>query len=679
MTLGRKIFLTNLLVVVGVLGGSLLLMQSRANSAADESIARSLTATRLSIEDALDSRSNALLTGASRLAQVPTYLARIESSLMSGDRSDLLDQADEFRQQLRADWVLLTDRYGELRAWTLYPGIWGEDLAAGSLIGIALEGNLTEGLWIEPGADGRDVLYQAVGVPLLDPAGISNIGTLVAAVEIGDDFVEILKAHTMSEILFFTIDPDSERPVPAVATMSDSGLTEALRAVDFMPALGMGYDTTRILLSTGGETMVGALGPLRTAGGSLVGGYVGLRSREKELATYTQLKQTILWAFAGGIVLSLFATLMLTRQITRPVTALVAATRELAEGAYDGEVAVTSNDEIGELATAFGKLARELKEKDELLEYLNFTDDAATVVMGTSPSATVGTMSQTTSKLVNGDIFAGRYRIGKVLGTGGMGVVYRAHDIQLDEPVAIKTLKAEALAADESMLERFKQEIRLARRITHRNVVRTHDMGDVDGVYYITMELVEGTTLSELIQRRGKLPVSVTITVARQLLRALEVAHEQGIVHRDIKPQNIIVDPSGFLKVMDFGIATLTEGRKAPRDRLTGHGAILGTPHYMSPEQLMGEPVDTATDIYATGAVLFECLTGEPLFDADSLPALIVMHLDEEPRNPSDLDPEIPTELSAIILKAIAKKPADRWANVAEFRDALGGLPHDGA
>jgi Serine/threonine protein kinase len=254
-----------------------------------------------------------------------------------------------------------------------------------------------------------------------------------------------------------------------------------------------------------------------------------------------------------------------------------------------------------------------------------------------------------------------------------MGVVYRAWDRDLQELVAIKTLKADQLHYDQTMLERFKQEIRLARRITHRNVVRTHDLGEVDGTYFITMEYVEGTSLEKLIARRGRLPVNVTLPIGKQLLRALEVAHEAGVIHRDIKPQNMVVDGSGFLKVMDFGIARLAEGqqREGKAKGLTQAGSVLGTPDYMSPEQLMGEELDARADLYAAGAVLFECVTGQTVFQAPTVMALVAMHLESAPRDPRTVNPEIPDSLAAVISKALAKRREDRWSSAAEMHFAL--------
>ncbi len=416
---------------------------------------------------------------------------------------------------------------------------------------------------------------------------------------------------------------------------------------------------SHLRLDTGGDTWIGELGVLRTASGAPVGGFAALRSRAVELAPYARLQQAILIAFIGGLLFASLGALLLARGIARPVRELVAVTRQVSAGNYDAEIRVGSGDEIGELAEAFKGMVAELKEKQQLVDFLSATG-AHTVAM--RPSIAVNAVGP-----IPGEVFAGRYEIKSVLGQGGMGVVYRAVDRELDEQVAIKLLHGEMVRRDASLLERFKQEIRLARRITHPNVVRTHDLGEAEGLYFITMEFVEGTSLDDLIRKRGRLPVGVTLTVARQLLRALEAAHAQGVVHRDIKPQNMIVDAQGFLKVMDFGIARLADNSKG----LTMDGAVVGTPDYMAPEQLLGREVDGRADIYATGAVLFQCLTGERLFPADSLPTLIMKQVEEPARDPRTLSPEVPPALAQAILKALAKDPAARFQTAHDFAVAL--------
>ena len=333
---------------------------------------------------------------------------------------------------------------------------------------------------------------------------------------------------------------------------------------------------------------------------------------------------------------------------------------------------------MGELASAFGRMVADLKQKQELVEYLSQATGGTPTVehagdatdRARAPSR-AGCLAPRLRILRPGQLLADRYEIKEVLGSGGMGVVYRAWDRHLQEPIAIKTLRPEALQADETSLERFKQEIRLARRITHRNVLRTHDLGEVDGAYFITMEYAEGTSLAELLKKRGRLPVGVALTIGKQLCRALEVAHEAGVVHRDIKPQNLMIDPGGFLKVMDFGIARLAEGHRPAEAGLTRQGMMIGTPEYMSPEQLMAGEVDGRADLYAVGAVLFECVTGRAVFQAPSVTAMIAAHLQDTPEDPHQLNPEVSEAFARVILKALAKERNDRWQSAQEMYEAL--------
>ena len=657
MPLGRKIFVGTALVVVAALGSALLVTRSRADAAAAAASARALRATRSAISDALGSRSQSLRQLTAALVQVPAYVSRIGESLRTDDRGNLLDQADELRAQTGADWVLIVDQSGVLKAWTAQRGASDEDFSGGALIGRALEGRTTEGLWIESTPQ-RDELYQAVGVPVVDPTGGARFGVVVAALRIDSTFAAQLKRHTGSEVLFFSRDT-AGTPAVSVTTVAGSGLRDAVRGLRVEAAPG-DSSPARFRLAAGGHEYEGVTGLLQTADGVPIGGYVGLHDREDELAAWRHLSRTIAWAFAGGLVLALGSSMVLARQITRPVRRLVAATRQVSVGTYADVPVPNSRDEISDLATAFGRMIEELREKDRLVDYFR-TRPATTVV-----EPRTGDMA-----IAPGSVFAGRYAIEELLGRGGMGVVYRARDRQIDELVAIKLLRPELGSLDPVLLERFKQELRLARRITHRNVVRTYDLGEAQGTYYITMELVRGTILSTFIREAGRLDVRATLTIGKQLCRALEVAHEEGIVHRDIKPQNLIVDPAGFLKVMDFGIARLAERRPVEGEGLTAVGMVVGTPQYMAPEQLYGEPVDGRTDLYAVGAVLFECVTGRLVFDHAGVAELAAIRLRESPPDPSTLNPAVPPDLSRIILRALAPEPGHRWQSAGELLRAL--------
>lgn len=661
LPLGTRIFLGTALVVVAVLGAALLLTKSGADAAAGVATDRSVGATAAAIGDALQSRSGTLRRLTAALVQVPAYVSRIGEALRREDRANLLDQADELRTQTGADWVLITNGSGILQAWTAQRASAGEDFSRGALIGRAMEGRTTEGLWIEPGPEG-DELYQAVGVPVASPGSTTPFGVVVAALRVDSALADTLRRHTDAEIVFFALDTTGV-PRVAVSTLPSEQVAEAVRRVRVGDTTG--GDSPRLALTAGGARYEGATGLLRTADGLAIGGVLGLHSRDQELAAYRQLSRTIGWAFVGGLLLALGFSVLMARRITGPLRQLVTATRRVSEGQYTGRIAVASRDEIGELAGAFDQMVEELREKDRLVGYLRGGE------VGQEAAATVSAEGE--GVLAPGSRFAGRYDIQEVLGSGGMGVVYRAWDREVGETLAIKTLRPELGRLDSTLLERFRQELRLARRITHRNVVRTYDLGEVDGVYYITMEFVRGTTVAALVREAGRLDVPATLTIGKQICRALEVAHEEGIVHRDIKPQNLLVDPAGFLKVMDFGIARLAAApvEGGGGQTLTAAGAVVGTPQYMAPEQLFGEPVDGRADLYATGAVLFECVTGRAVFEAPSLVALLARHLNDRPPDPRSLNPEVPESLSRVIMRALVRRPEERWSRAGEMLHAL--------
>src|SRR5579864_473407 len=260
-----------------------------------------------------------------------------------------------------------------------------------------------------------------------------------------------------------------------------------------------------------------------------------------------------------------------------------------------------------------------------------------------------------------GDLLGGRYEILQLLGEGGMGAVYKARDRELDRPVALKLIRPE-LAASSAMLARFKQELLLSRQVTHKNVIRIYDLGDADGAKFITMEYVDGRDLRSLIQEKKKFSPEEAIEVMQQVCQALEAAHSVGVIHRDLKPQNIMQETTGRILVMDFGLARTMEG-----DGMTQTGALVGTMEYMSPEQALGKELDQRSDLFTAGLILYELLTGSMPFKAESALASLIRRTQERAIPVSDLDRTIPGHLSAVVSKCLERDPALRYQSASEM------------
>ncbi len=269
-----------------------------------------------------------------------------------------------------------------------------------------------------------------------------------------------------------------------------------------------------------------------------------------------------------------------------------------------------------------------------------------------------------------GQTIDGRYLVERRLGTGGMAEVYGCEDLQLGRHVALKVLH-ENLAEDPDVVARFRRESQSAAGLQHPHIVSVFDRGDWDGIPYMAMELVDGVTLKDVIRDQAPLDPVKSIDQISQVLDALRYAHKRGLVHRDIKPQNVLVGPDGDLKVADFGIARAVDDLQ-----MTQTGMIVGTAHYLSPEQASGQPITTSADLYSVGVVLFEMLTGRMPFDGDQPVAIALKHVNEDPPALSIVNPDVPADLEYVVLKSMAKQPEDRFEDAEEFIAALQGVRH---
>jgi len=665
-SLTLKIFLSVAVLVFLALAIAVEISSYRVRTIAEESSRRALSRAK----DAYDNFQEDRYEKLHRALRPVVDNSGFKALLDEGDPATIANSLKEDQaSQTGADFLIATDPRG-VSIVRSDKREWRHDLTDSSLVRKALDGGETQGIWY---SDGK--LYHAVAAPVTvgEGAGTRTLGVLVACFAVNDKVAENFHDVAAADAVFYSnLSRPSDPPRPQVVASTLGGATRAFdRAfqarTDLVSAvLQRGKIAGPLSLESGEDSYLALSWPLRLSSGLVVGSVVTLRSLKTELAAFREIEKTLLLVGIASLLLAFVISYLLARRMTGPIGRMVAATEKVRDGQYDVPLPVEQNDEIGILARSFRMMIEELKEKAELEKQI------AQLTMGgnipvPAPQKTLsigatfpGSVGGPAPRV--GTLFAGRYDIESELGAGGMGIVYKAYDRTLDDAVAIKVLRSEALAQDATLADRFKQEIRLARKITHKNILRTHDFGETDGMRYLSMEYVRGITLKHLLSQNRLLPTAAGLRIARQICSGLAAAHAAGVIHRDIKPQNILIEPNGAVKIMDFGIARLSEDKG-----LTATGIVVGTPDYISPEQAKGAALDHRTDIYSTGIVFYEIFSGTLPFEGDSALGVVLKHIQEEPPAIETKNPEIDPKIARIVMKSIEKDPDKRYQSMTEL------------
>jgi len=602
-----------------------------------------------------------------------------------GDRPSILDNLADRMALYGCDAFVIADARGDFLADTRRPTEAAPGPVGQSVVEAALLGGHARGVWVE--RDGR--IYLAAATPI--EAGPASV--LVALEEVNDVRAMALRQATGVDLVFFSRSGPFGPVLPGAATLP---LPRArLATLVASPSLGLtavldgagGTEPRRI--EADGAEHAALAAPLAagdaapaTAAPAHRAGFVALRSVAGEVAWFAKIQGALLLVGLLAAPIAIGVGVLLARRITRPIGVLVHAIERARAGDYDAPLPPETGDEVGVLSSAFRSMMVRLKQQQEVDAWIGTVASQASSGARTSsaspPAAGHLKRTQDTTATLDppgapvagpggaGTVLQGRFRLVALIGAGGMGTVWKARDESLHEDVAVKILVSGGLTGRPDLLERFRQEIRLSRRVTHRNVLRTHELLDLGSSWAILMEYVDGTSLDRVLAE-GRLPFSAGVRIASQVADGLQAAHARGVVHRDLKPSNILVDALGTVKISDFGLARSA----GVGEGLTIEGAVLGTPLYMSPEQAMGRTADERSDVYSAGVVFYEILCGRRPFDADNPVAVLRAHIELPPPPPRDLNPALLPSMAAFLLRALAKDPALRFASARDMAEGL--------
>ncbi len=675
-------------------------VQARQVSA--ETIGQSLQQSSTVLDTKIESRFNSI----SEVARSVAKDSRILPLVYESEVLTLQDQSQEFQNQLDFDILFFTDGAGNVLARSDRPQAIGQNMAGKTpFFDDALAGKSGRGYFLSQGR-----LMQIVTEPIFDNVATDVVrGTVALAYEFSGDMANEIVSLTFSDIGFFSFSRDESRKVNGVNSIyvTDDQLKGSLNdyfqqsEASWQPMFDAKSTVQNFQTTLNNQEYFAVARRVGNEGSDPLGFVMVLRSSADLLAPFTRIQNTVLVIGGLCLIVAFILAGFVSFRISRPIVELVAVTGDIQDGKFpEKSTAPTTRDEIGMLYRAVVEMGNTLKEKAELENYLaqmsnelsldsalsngalsadpsliNNSDQGhaqhadATLVTKNTDSSRVQTATE--SPIAAGTLIGDRYEVLELIGQGAMGLVFLVQDRDLDEKAALKLLPRDLFNNNDSVS--IKEEIRLARRITHRNILRTYDMGNWDIYTYISMEYVAGYDLDILLKKRGVQDRYIALLMGRQICSAMNAAHEEGVIHLDLKPGNMMINQQGILKIMDFGLARSVANQDSQRVSKNST-QLMGTPRYMAPEQFLNEEIDHRTDIYSIGIILYTLLTGSPPFSHKDYMKLAEMHVHEDLPKIVGVDGVVTGPLEQIIRRATKKDPADRYQSVREMLEQLGKI-----
>ena len=718
-----KFSLRNKLFVFVIVAFSLQLLmivwqiRQQALKVSDESINSSLSQSTVILNTKLESRFYSIREVANSISKD----GRVLPLVFDKDSPTLQDLSLEFQKVLEFNSLFFIDDEGLILARSDRPEAIGRSLLGKSqLFDQAINGTTTQGYIVSRG----DIL-QIVVEPIFDNvAGDIVRGLVAVAYRLSPQIANDIHKLTASDVGFFAYSRNKAREVDGVdiTHITDEAIRETLQAhigenPEAWQAIS-GKENEISTLSLGDTTYYTVLKEVNSYDGSPLGLIMTFRSRTDLMKPFMDMERSVIIIGIISLIISIILSMIIAYRMTKPIFKLVTITGDIEQGHYSSKVIHhgTPADEIELLSNSVIKMGNSIREKNELETFLaglatNFDDsfaDSATLAQSSdisnpqtvrantykdkaqSDDEDITTITPITfdkpnetnlskeykdkhrraiDQITVGDLVDERYELINLLGKGFFGCVFLAEDKELNEKIAIKVMDVNRLNHIKTGLS-YHQEIKLARKISHRNITRTYDFGSFDHFLYITMEYVDGYTLEGLISQSGPINNYLGLILSKQMCLAVHAAHEQGIIHRDLKPQNISINQQGVIKIMDFGLAfSLRSISKEQREQIRSTAA--GTPKFMAPEQFYGLDIDTRTDIYALGILMFYIFTGNVPYNTKGFEAMAELHRTADIPMVNSINPEVSKTLSQIIAKAMGKTPEDRYQSVRELIDDL--------